>query len=87
MTKKTVYIVNGSDDGNLGVFGNIKAAYECAEMYLTQDGLKSTGNYPKACKVLKKSSWYTMEQVERLDQYSVTVASIEAFNLNYNCLA
>lgn len=37
MTKR-VYVVRGSEDGNIGVYGNAKRAVEAAARYLTQAG-------------------------------------------------
>jgi len=31
---QTVYTVNGSEDGMLGVFGSVTKAKKCAEMYI-----------------------------------------------------
>ena len=47
-----VYVVTGSKDGNLGVFGNFKAAYDRAVSYLTQndDGTIVTTSYAQALK-------------------------------------
>ena len=37
MTKKRMYIVRGSEDGNLGVYSNVKNAYERAITYIKID--------------------------------------------------
>jgi hypothetical protein len=37
MSNKMVYVVTGSEDGLLGVFGNVKAAYGVAKKYCGED--------------------------------------------------
>lgn len=37
MKYKKLYLVSGSEDGVLGIFGNFKAAYERAELYFEGD--------------------------------------------------
>jgi len=42
MNRKKMYIVRGSEDGNLGVYSNFKLAYQAAENYAiteNEDGL------------------------------------------------
>ncbi len=34
---QTVYTVNGSEDGMLGVFGSVTKAKKCAEMYIQRN--------------------------------------------------
>ena len=47
--KKVIYVVYGSEDGLLGCFGNVKAAYKCANDYV--EGAKLS--YAKVCSELK----------------------------------
>ena len=48
---KKVYIVRGSEDGNLAVTSNIKAAYRIASEYIKQcDG--DVNSYSQVCKGL-----------------------------------
>ena len=74
---KTVYVVNGSDDGLLGVYGNIKAAYRVAKDYCNEP-LKIKVSYRQPCKKLR--NYYT--SVELADYYSMTNASITSIEFN-----
>jgi len=73
---KTVYVVNGSEDGLLGVYGNIKAAYRVAKNYC--DGGTLEVSYRQACKKLR--NYYT--SVELADYYSECNASITSIEYN-----
>lgn len=46
---KVIYVVYGSEDGLLGCFGNVKAAYNCANDYV--EGAKLS--YSKVCSELR----------------------------------
>lgn len=39
MKPRKVFTVKGSEDGNLGVYSNVKLAYERAMQYLNQNGV------------------------------------------------
>ena len=73
---KTVYVVNSSDDGLLGVYGNIKAAYRVAKDYCNETDIKVS--YRQTCKKLR--NYYT--SVELADYYSMTNASITSIEFN-----
>jgi len=53
---KKMYVVRGSEDGNLGVFSNKKLAFECAMNYMNNYDYK-TKSYSKVCKELNED-WY-----------------------------
>ena len=78
---KTVYVVRGIHDGTLGVFGNVKRAYECAMEYVTQynDPVIEV-SYNQACKELRNPNCYTW--VDICEDFQDTNASIEAFPFN-----
>jgi hypothetical protein len=50
---KKVFIVIGSHDGNLGVFTNVKLAYERALEYFDGCELKPNMSYAQVCKATK----------------------------------
>ena len=51
---KIVYVVMGSEDGILGVYGNKKGAYKEALRYVNQcDKIRNLISYAKVCKELK----------------------------------
>ena len=51
---KIVYVVMGSEDGILGVYGNKKGAYEEAVRYINQtEQERKLISYAKVCKELK----------------------------------
>jgi hypothetical protein len=71
---KVVYVVRGSHDGNLGVFGNVKGAYAKCMEYLRECEIKTS--YGQALKGCKK--WgCTIET----DEYDMS-CTIESFYLN-----
>jgi|LULO01.1.fsa_nt_gb hypothetical protein len=53
---KKMYVVRGSEDGNLGVFSNKKLAYECALDYV-KDWDYKIKSYSKVCKELNQN-WF-----------------------------
>ena len=55
--KKVIYVVYGSEDGLLGCFGNIKAAYNCANDYVEGGEL----SYSKVCSELKDTINYAVD--------------------------
>ncbi len=51
---KVIYVVYGSEDGLLGCFGNVKAAYKCASGYVSAFGGPGPKlSYAKVCSELK----------------------------------
>jgi len=73
---KKIFVVRGSEDGNLVVFTNKKNAYECAEHYTQMNGgAKIT--YAQMCRLFK--TWSVVE-VESVEGYGG--ATVEQFNLN-----
>tara|TARA_R110002020_G_scaffold73207_7_gene187726 strand:+ start:3920 stop:4153 length:234 start_codon:yes stop_codon:yes gene_type:complete len=75
---KKLYLVHGSEDGTLGIFSNVKRAYERAIQY--GDDVASSDrkveSYAKVCKALKRS--YLAYVVES----SYAESQIEMFYLN-----
>jgi|10_taG_2_1085330.scaffolds.fasta_scaffold48943_3 hypothetical protein len=61
---KQVYIVSGSEDGILGVYGNKKAAYNKAmeytegKIYQGHHGEIKPMSYAKVCKALDSKNYY-----------------------------
>ena len=78
---KTVYIVGGSEDGLLGVFGNVKKAYEVAKNYC-ESGSNShepiVTSYSQACKKLR--NYYT--SIDMKEPWSESNASITSAPFN-----
>ena len=86
---RKVYIVRVSEDGNLGVYSNIKKAYAEAVRYKESDE-EPIKSYSKVCKEFKEHdnfwSW-TVDIVDedKLDGYDFYGnASITLFYLNKN---
>ncbi|QDP66210.1 MAG: hypothetical protein Tp1111DCM1112741_40 [Prokaryotic dsDNA virus sp.] len=86
---KTVYVVSGSEDGIIGVYGNKKAAYnKCIEYtggksYDTYSGIVKPLSYAKCCKELNNKEYYT-GHFDLYDYHNVdTGASIEMHTLNH----
>mgnify|MGYP003677122419 FL=1 len=73
---KIVFIVTGSEDGVLGVYGNKKSAYNRAVKYVTQGSIRDYDNneipiskmgimsYSKVCKELKDVYSYSIDICE-----------------------
>ena len=80
---KKTYIVRGSEDGNLGVFSNLKRAYEVASQYGSWDTNNKYKSYSKVCKEFKEheDSWRWSVDVIENDWLS-GYATIEKHYLN-----
>tara|TARA_R110000824_G_scaffold164928_5_gene341425 strand:- start:2690 stop:2992 length:303 start_codon:yes stop_codon:yes gene_type:complete len=92
---KKMYVVRGSEDGNLGVFSNLKKAYAVAVQY-KESGYEGTTNkntdplksYSKVCKQFKEHddfwSWAVgIVDKDKLDGYEYSSnATIEKYYLN-----
>ena len=83
MARKVVYVVRGSHDGKIGVYTNVKRAWEVAVDYATGGGneLDRGVNYREACKQLDKKRYNHSIFGVTTDDFS-TYADIEMFNLN-----
>ncbi len=56
---KVIYVVYGSEDGLLGCFGNVKAAYKCASGYVSGFGRPGPNlSYAKVCSELRDTINY-----------------------------
>jgi hypothetical protein len=79
---KVVYVVRGSEDGILGVYGNKKMAYEEAVRYATDGGEKDAKvvSYSKVCRELKDVYNYSIDVVD--DTYHYGNAGIHAVPWN-----
>ena len=79
---KIVYVVTGSEDGILGVYGNKKGAYNKALWYVHQDDDDPVKviSYAKVCKELKDVYNYSINVVD--DYYHFGNASIRAVLFN-----
>ena len=70
MKTKIVYVVTGSEDGILGVYGNKKGAYEQAVWYVNHPEDTKNGkwidviSYSKVCKELKDVYNYSVSIIE-----------------------
>lgn len=81
---KKVYVVFGSEDGDLGVYTNMKLAYEASLNYLCQNGdicedecyIEGKASYSKACARLTK---YRTVSIAAHDG---VIAMITQFDLN-----
>ena len=85
--KKKMYIVRGSHDGNLGVYSNLKRAYDVALKYVKEDaeeGKCLISSYSKISKQFRdyKDYWsFCTDIVE--DYWCTSNAEIEMMYLNY----
>ena len=77
---KTVYVVSGSEDGLLGVYGNVKAAYSVAREYVEGSYTKTKVvlSYKKACEELR--NYHTV--VELADYSAPVNATITSIGYN-----
>lgn len=50
---KKVFVLIGSHDGNIGVFTNVKLAYESAKNYISNSGEEAVTTYSQALKGCK----------------------------------
>ena len=57
---KKVYTVKGNHDGNIGVFSNFKAAYNCAVEYATRHDNQKVQAYAAAAKEMKETEIVTI---------------------------
>ena len=76
--EKIVYVVIGSEDGILGVYGNKKGAYKEALSYVGND--VKVISYAKVCKELKDVYNYSIDVVD--DCYHYGNATIHAILFN-----
>lgn len=74
-TMKKVYLVRGSEDGNLGIYSNFKAAYEAGKAY--QGNKQYTLSYSQALKEIRESKLVYLDDNRELFGH----AYIEAFDL------
>lgn len=80
MKDKIVYVNRGSEDGNLGVFTNMKLAYEAAKAaYFPDEGVNKT--YAKFCKEIKANMVVVLGE-KGLEDYDGSYIEVEAFYLN-----
>lgn len=74
---KAVYVVRGSQDGNIGVYGNVKAAYEKCIKYIENADAEVKTTYNQALKGCK--GWGC--QVESNDHYIECSIEVHFFNV------
>ena len=77
--QKRDYIIRGSEDGNIAVKTNMKAAYEAATGYMV-DNECQPHSYKECCKSLNKKGWYAV-QGSNEGFHSSTECEITAFYL------
>lgn len=70
---KKVYIVKGSEDGNLGVYSTFKKAYERAKEYVS-----SQGTIKQSYQTALKDSF----RLHAIESPDFATASIEQFYIN-----
>ena len=89
---KIVYVVTGSEDGILGVYGNKKGAYKEAlkyvNRYIIENNFKVVG-YSKVCSELKNVYNYGIDIIDELssatkNKYVDINATISAVPFNHN---
>ena len=81
---KIVYVVTGSEDGILGVYGNKKGAYNCGLRYVHQsDDLVKVVSYARVCKELKDVYNYSVELCEYNSGTNATIHAV-LFNPKWN---
>ena len=82
---KKMYIVKGSEDGNLGIYSNLKRAYEKAIKYTEHDEERNIKSYAKVCKEFNEHKDYWSWEVNVDENYytnGCAGASIELFYVN-----
>lgn len=80
---KKIYIVNGSEDGRLGVYSNLKKAYKKASQYGLHWEDRKLKSYAKVCKEFNEHKNYWCWSVEVDNNYNRNGgATIELFYLN-----
>lgn len=77
---KRVFVVIGNHDGNLGVFTNVKLAYERAMEYFDGSELKPSMSYAQVCKATK--GWGCTIDGMYGQHIGDTSVRIEVFHLN-----
>ena len=82
---KIVYVVTGSEDGILGVFGNKKGAYKEALDYVNPPHREDRKviSYAKVCKELKDIYNYSVELCEYNSGTNATIHAV-LFNPKWN---
>jgi hypothetical protein len=80
---KKMYIVKGSEDGNLGIYSNLKKAYAKAIKYNEHNEERDIKSYAKVCKQFNehKDYWSWVVNVDN-NYYNIGGASIELFYVN-----
>tara|TARA_R110002167_G_scaffold229259_1_gene434589 strand:+ start:172 stop:405 length:234 start_codon:yes stop_codon:yes gene_type:complete len=75
---KKVYLVHGSEDGVIGIYSNVKRAYERAIQYGDNEASdeRKVDSYAKTCKALKELGFASVVES------SYAESNIEMFNLN-----
>ena len=82
--KKKIYVVHSSDDGMIGVFSNIKKAYDVASKYCS--GYDDILSYSQVCNEFKNRKNYDKWGVELRDIWGHdTNAEITRVYLNEEC--
>lgn len=81
---KIVYVVTGSEDGILGVYGNKKAAYKEAMRYVNDGNIwrkadQKIMSYSKVCKKLKDVYNYSVDLIESYTDYNASIHAV-AYN-------
>ena len=73
MKMKIVYVVTGSEDGILGVYGNKKGAYEHGLRYLKNYPSNEIISYQKLCNELKDCYDYDVQLRDTFMGSNVTI--------------
>ena len=82
---KKMYIVKGNQDGNLGVYSNLKKAYAKAIQYNEHDEERNIKSYAQVCKQFNEHKNYWSWEVNVDENYytnGCVGASIELFYVN-----
>ena len=79
---KKIYIVNGSEDGRLGVYSNLKKAYEKAIQYGSWKDNRNLKSYVKVCKEFKDNDYWCWEVEVDSNYDRLGGATIELHYLN-----
>jgi len=79
---KKIYIVNGSEDGRLGVYSNLKKAYGKAIKYMEHNENTKIKSYAKVCKEFKDNAYWCWEVKVDSNYHILGGATIELHYLN-----
>jgi hypothetical protein len=77
---QTVYLVRGSEDGHIGVFGSVSKAQRCAERYIER---QASSDEMSELSAMRKGDEHVITMYADEEYYGMS-AEIKAATLNYD---